>query len=437
VTFRKWQKTLDGQKPTVKTFVAGQARCEWCFREKGKTFTNHTETTCNNKKRAEKTKNNPSACWNCGEEGHRNKDCPKPKNGTKTTLALSAVTTQQQVAAAVSEAVAALRQELLQGALTKDNVSVDKKELDQYSVSSCNMPTTSSHLTHKLTLALLSGVARRTRQPAIPSMIDTAATQSITPETSLVKDLKRSDKRIACANDSIMQMNIQEGTLHAGDRCWATMPSLKTLTTPEAAATLISGPELVYKHKQDLVLSSTKGCFMQSSHHDRCPVCHINPDRIAISGSSEGFMVNLHPQPDMPRVYGLSDKSEQHPELDDVRKELFPSATPGVSNSADGAPQSRVGNLPASRMSEAGIGVSTSAGDAMQSEAGTARISEAGIRRFKLVHAIFGGAITAHNVHNFIDMYPAYSESIGHKSLSKTQKCAHYWTNATGAIAPS
>ena len=93
-------------------------------------------------------------------------------------------------------------------------------------------------------------------------MIDTAATQTITPEASLVRDLQHSDKRIACANDSIMENNIQEGTLHATTDYGAVMPRLQTLTTPEAAATLISGPELVYKHHQDIVLSSKKGCFM-------------------------------------------------------------------------------------------------------------------------------------------------------------------------------
>ena len=395
IRFREWQKILDAQQPR-KAAVANSAAatptnkppCSWCLANKGRTFTNHTEANCNNKKRAEGTSSTPGAgagtrtCFNCGSADHLFKECPKKKPVKANSVVANPNDIESMIQKHFETTLAALRQELLS---TKEaNVSVATKDESQYPM---RLQACATH-------------AQTSPTSVERAMIDTAATLTITPVESLVHDRHVSNKTISCANKTLITDNIHEGKLQATNDKGHSLPPLDTLVTKEAASTLISGPDLVFGHHQSIVLSEN-GCFMQPHDPTRCPVCEPHPARIPFEGSEDGFFLHLNNKRSTERAFGMRANSSQitDDELTSLKTRLF-----------DGPDHQDQG-----QHNQTEIESNTEHLNHTQDRNSTSQKipSQSAQRRFAEIHAAFGGAITKNNISEFMKLYPDQARSLG------------------------
>ena len=329
-------------------------------------------------------------CFLCGSADHLLKECPKKKpvkanSAASTPVAANPNDIESMIKKHFESTLATLRQELLDSSKGDDtNVSVATKDQSKYPMRLQACPT---HVQANSTSA------QRER-----AMIDTAATQSITPIESLVQDQHASDKIISCANNSLITDDIHEGRLQAKDYDGHNIPQLDTLVTREAAGTLLSGPDLVFGHHQSIVLSEN-GCFMQPNDSAVCPVCTPHPERISFEGSKDGFFLELQSKRAQ-QVFSMQAKPLDitNDELHSLKIRLFDTPKDRDQgqhehNEVDAlTPHTKAPSRPAQE---------------------DARIpSRSAQRKFADLHAAFGGAITKNNISEFMKLYPEQARSM-------------------------
>ena len=409
IRFREWQKILDAQQPkrtavanSVAATPTNKSPCAWCLANKGKTFTNHSEANCNNKKRAEGASPTPTAgagtrtCFLCGSADHLLKECPKKKpvkanSAVSTPVATNPNDIESMIQKHFETTLAALRQEF-SSPTEEANVSVATKDHSQYTMrlQAC------SHIQ-----------ANSTSVQRERAMIDTAATQSITPTKSLVQDQHASEKIISCANNSLITENIHEGRLRATSKNGQDIPQLDTLVTGEATGTLLSGPDLVFGHHQSIVLSEN-ACFMQPNDPARCPVCVPHPERISFEGSKDGFFLDLKSKGTNERVFSMQTSSL------DITADEMQSLKTRLFDTPEGKDLKHKHAAADAQHKYDTADVLTPQKPASQPATAAAMVpSLSAQRKFADLHAAFGGAITTNNISEFMKLYPEQSYSMG------------------------
>jgi len=236
--------------------------CQWCFKNKGVKWNNHTESTCRNKKRAESEatgggggggdgKSNRGICHACGAKDHFVKDCPLVAKAR------------------------ALHVNVIENAPTVSVSAENKSSADAAANYSVSPPVRHAHQKRHptasalMTTALLASAAT----PGAPMVahFDSAATAHMGPDVRFLRDAKPSNVGIEVYNNEVVTGNMEgvfmshsaDGNLPDGQRGY---------TNPLLPTTLISGPQVVFEHpKQDVVLSEQHGSFMQPTT-TACPI---------------------------------------------------------------------------------------------------------------------------------------------------------------------
>ena len=420
--------------------------CAWCFKNKGVKWNNHTEATCRNKKRAEGgdpgnvpgggggVVKNGRGCHACGSKDHFVKDCPL----VVKARALQASTTENATTATVSA-------ENKTSAGVPSNYSVPPSPKKRNPTASAFMTT-----------ALLASKAT----PCKPMMahFDSAATAHMGPDVRFLRNAKPSNVGIEVYNNEVVTNNMEgvfvshsaDGDLPDGQRGY-TNPSLPT--------TLISGPQVVFKHpKQDVVLSEQHGSFMQPTSSE-CPICNKHEQRINFDGGPAGFTLDIFPgrkdaseralwnapadveQANVERKALAGEPVANAGQVEKYGDEHIVFAVPDPQELTVGAPEIN-GTMPSDSQPAAPpdghsiehrtagmhfkqvIPICNPADPLttidqlafLKQERSTRRptapsLTAGGTARFQFLHTCFGGGITEHNVGDFMSEYPEFAES--------------------------
>ena len=409
--------------------------CQWCFKNKGVKWNNHTESTCRNKKRAESEatgggggggdgKSNRGICHACGAKDHFVKDCPLVAKAR------------------------ALHVNVIENAPTVSVSAENKPSADAAANYSVSPPVRHAHQKRHptasalMTTALLASAAT----PGAPMVahFDSAATAHMGPDVRFLRDAKPSNVGIEVYNNEVVTGNMEgvfmshsaDGNLPDGQRGY---------TNPLLPTTLISGPQVVFEHpKQDVVLSEQHGSFMQPTT-TACPICNKHENRINFNGGSAGFTLDIYPgrkatsehawnaqadniehmalagepmnNPEQVEKYGddpiffavpLDPQHEKHDDLppaephtaSEIEQELtcmhFKQVIP-ICNPAD--PLTTIDQLASLKQARSTRRLTVPS------------LTEGGAARFKFLHTCFGGAITENNVGDFMSEYPEFAES--------------------------
>ena len=443
------RRDLSAKEKANAVNLKGTDYCAWCFKNKGVKWNNHTESTCRNKKRAEgetggaggaggggDTKNGRGGtCHACGSKDHFVKDCPLVAKARALHVGVTEHTPTTTVLAE-----------------NKTSASAASHYSESPSPSQKRNPAASA----LMTTALLASTAA----PCAPMMahFDSAATAHMGPDVRFLRDAKPSKVGIEVYNNEVVTNNMEgvfvshsaDGNLPDGQRGY---------TNPLLPTTLISGPQVVFEHpKQDVVLSEQHGSFMQPTS-TQCPICNKHEKRINFDGSPAGFTLNVFPgrqaaseralnahadleksniemtiagepvnnaeqvdkQGDEPVFFAVPDPHEITAE---AREMTTHSDLQSAHTEEHGDLQSAVQQEPIRMHFRQVIPLCNPADPlttvdqlaALKQGRATRRptapsLTTGGTARFKFLHACFGGAITEHNVGNFMSEYPEFAES--------------------------
>jgi hypothetical protein len=388
--------------------------CTWCFKNKtgNPKFNNHTESNCKNKMKAEggdavpRPARTGGVCFACNSRSHQLDTCPV-YNEFKASKA----------AAKACQATSNL---------------VENKEAapaNQYLPTPLPTSPRRANLASALmTTALLASSAASTR-----AHLDTAATATMGPFSNFLQNQTDSNRIIAVANGHELE-NSKEGLFicHSAD---GDLPPFKdALVNTDLTDTLISGPQAVFELKQDIVLSERHGLFMQPST-SACPVCHIHADRINFDGNRRGFTVEIFPG--RAPVSALISKAkpieavEAHVEAVEEAKVIM-SEVPGEVEAVEKTPASFFTLKQVIPICDPRdpVGEYNQSASFLQARSTIRKfapsISADGIARFQLLHACMGGAVTKHNIGEFIQNYPEYAKSIKLPTALQEPCCAKH-----------
>ena len=418
--------------------------CTWCFKNKGVKWTNHTEATCRNKKRAESegggggdVKNSRGVCHVCGSKDHFVKDCPL----VAKARALHVVVSETAPTSSVS-------------AENKPSADVAPNYSTPPSVPHAN-PKRHPTAPALMTTALLASAAA----PCAPmrAHFDSAATAHMGPDARFLRDARPSNVGIEVYNNEVVTNNMEgefishsaEGDLPNGQRGY---------TNPLLPTTLISGPQVVFEHpKQDVVLSEKHGSFMQPTS-TACPICNKHKDRINFNGGPTGFTLDIYPgrkstpvhawnaQADIERTIiepmalaGEPMNSAAQVEKDDPPaapdlqhtvhsdlpqaeqpKEPVPEQATSCEQRKEPQPEQQMSRMhfkqvipicnPADPLTTIDQLASLKQGRSTRRPIAPS-LTAGGTARFKFLHTCFGGGITEHNIGDFMSAYPEFAES--------------------------
>ena len=400
--------TIDSPGP--KTF------CTWCFKNKegSPKFNNHTESNCKSKRAKEggdvttRPTRTGGICFACNSREHQLNACPV-YNEFKASQAAKACQANTTSAPNVSD--------------NKEAASANQYLPTQRPVPTS--PRRANLASALMTTALLASSATSTR-----AHLDTAATATMGPFSNFLQNQTASNRRIAVANGHELD-NSREGLFvcHSAD---GDLPVFKdALVNGDLTDTLISGPQAVFELKQDIVLSERHGLFMQPSTSD-CPVCNTHADRINFDGNRRGFTVEIFPGP--APVSALHTEDVEAPFAAAEEAEVV------APNAPVKAPVIAVQEKVASCLTVKQVipicdprdpdGETNQLNAFIQARSTIRKfapsISANGIARFQLLHTCMGGAVTKHNIGEFIKNYPEYAKSIKLPQALQEPCCAKH-----------